>query len=233
MNPNLRLGLGLTPTFELLFEDEVQLQFQPQVQEALSYVTASNSRHNPVELFAILIFGSDLGARFDSKLQHSAVLVRTQHCSGRILDPKSVRNRKSNRVQSWSSWFRCRSTLPTRPGLHSVGLPNEQILGLESAQSSAVFGPKTALCCSFESNRAPRSLPKIRIANSSTTCSPTCSPTCAPTLPTASSLCQKCFKFAPKRFVFVPNLGIRPTAVRRRLLYSILMGHVGPWGSEL
>ena len=40
----------------------------------LSYVTASNSRHNPVERIAILIFGSDLGARFDSKLQHSAVL---------------------------------------------------------------------------------------------------------------------------------------------------------------
>ena len=40
----------------------------------LSYVTASSSRHNPVERIAILIFGSDLGARFDSKLQHGAVL---------------------------------------------------------------------------------------------------------------------------------------------------------------
>ena len=40
----------------------------------LSYVTASSSRHNPVERIAILIFGSDLGARFDSKLQHIAVL---------------------------------------------------------------------------------------------------------------------------------------------------------------
>ena len=40
---------------------------------ALSQGKASNSRHNPVERIAILNFGSDLGARFDSKLQHSAV----------------------------------------------------------------------------------------------------------------------------------------------------------------
>ena len=41
---------------------------------SLSHVTASNSRHNPVERIAILIFGSDLGARLDSKLEHGAVL---------------------------------------------------------------------------------------------------------------------------------------------------------------
>ena len=107
---------------------------------SLSYVTASNSRYNPVELFAILIFGSDLGARFDSKLQHSAFWVRTQHCSGRILSPKSVRNRKSNRVQSWSSWFRCRSTLPTRPGLHSVGLAGRLHGGLASKKATRRLG---------------------------------------------------------------------------------------------
>ena len=39
----------------------------------LSSGKATNSGHNPVELFAILKFGSDSGARFDSKLQHSPV----------------------------------------------------------------------------------------------------------------------------------------------------------------
>ena len=42
----------------------------------LSYVTASNSGYNPVELEAILIFGSDLGARFGSKLEDFAVFGR-------------------------------------------------------------------------------------------------------------------------------------------------------------
>ena len=42
----------------------------------LSQGKASNSRHNPVELQAILIFGSDLGARFDSKLEDFAVSGR-------------------------------------------------------------------------------------------------------------------------------------------------------------
>ena len=128
-------------------------------------MTASNSRHNPVELFAILSFRSDFGARFDSTLQY---WVRTQHCSGRILGPKSVRNRNSNRVQSGGDAAFRYAPLRISTRLHSVRVPPSQISGLEFAQSSAVFGPKTALYCSFESNRAPKSLLKDRIANSST-----------------------------------------------------------------
>ena len=89
-------------------------------------------------------------------------------------------------MQSWSSWFRCRSTLPTRPGLHSVRLPNEQISRLEIAKSCALFRLETRLCCSFESSH-------FRILESRF----------------AQQGCDlswhPCSKFAPKWFKFVPT----------------------------
>ena len=50
-----------------------------------------NSRYNPVELQAILIFGSDLEARCNSKLEDFAVLGATKHSSRRFLGHKSIR----------------------------------------------------------------------------------------------------------------------------------------------
>ena len=71
-------------------------------------------------------------------------------------------------MQSWSSCSAIASLAnSTRTALCWTS-DYEQICGLEIAESCALLRPKTALCCSFESNRAPRSLPKIRIAYSST-----------------------------------------------------------------
>ena len=131
-------------------------------------MTASNLRYNPVELFAILIFGSDLGARFDSKMQHSAVLGLNRAQLLAISRPEIWREevQQSAVLVELAKWSDS-GTNSTRTALCWTS-DYEQISGLEIAKSCALFRPKTALCCIFESNRAPRSLPKIRIANNST-----------------------------------------------------------------
>ena len=137
--------------------------------DTLSYVTASNSRHNPVELFANLILRSDLGARFDSKMQHSAVLG-------------------PNTALLWAD---------SRPEICSLGSPTECSpgrFGKEERQRNQLdqdctlldfrltdFGPRIRpeQCCVriqnctmllFESNRALRLLLRIRFANAQQGC---------------------------------------------------------------
>ena len=135
----------------------------------LSYVTASNSRYNPVELQAILIFGSDLGARFDSKLEDFAVLGRNGAQLSAISRPQICSQSKveQSAVLVELVPLSLHFANSTRTALCST-FDCEQICGLEIAESCAPLRPKTAKSSSFESNRAPRSLPKIRIACSST-----------------------------------------------------------------
>ena len=75
LKPNNYAMFSFVSSGSAVLDEDVEVgQLIDSGSPALSYVTASNSRHNPVERIAILIFGSDLGARFDSKLEDFAVL---------------------------------------------------------------------------------------------------------------------------------------------------------------
>ena len=127
----------------------------------------SNSGHNSVEQIAILKFGSDHGARFNSKLEDFAVSGRNGAQLSAISRPKSVHNG----TRTECSPGQVGSAVAPLCQLDQDCTLFEflsQISGLEIAESCAPLRSETAKSSSFESNRAPWLLPNFRIAIRST-----------------------------------------------------------------